>query len=265
MFRKLKNLLARWFGGGEPLELSYSKISAFRFCPWKYKLVYEDGLRTPPNPYTSLGSTVHKALEEYHKIPAGSLDDLMEIYNRVWINEGFQSPQQTMHFYDKGQKMLARYYESAKARKSEIVAVEKEFVFPVGQRNLRGVIDRIDRLPDGTCEVIDYKTHAEMWDSSRIDSDLQLTFYALGCRKALNMEPSALSYFFLAHDKVVTTVRTEAQTAEALALFEEVAKKIEARELSPNLSMCTRCDFKTSCAYSSVRAPAPAPAAAKAS
>ncbi len=210
-------------------------------------------MKVPPNPYISLGLTVHKTLEEYHKAGKNSHEDLMDFYNQHWVNEGFLNPQQTMHFYEKGKKMLSQYFEFCQARKTEVVGVEKEFKYNVGKRTLRGIIDRIDRWPDGTYEVIDYKTHAEMWDQSKIDSDLQLTLYSLGCKNALNIEPSALSYFFLAHNKVVTTTRSAEQEKAALGELEAVARKIERMDFAPNTTMCFRCDFKSSCRHSVVR------------
>lgn len=245
-----KLFFIKMLGSKIAIELSYSKISAYHFCPWKYKLLYVDGQRVPPNPYISLGQSIHRTLEEYHKNKGFTLDELLEVYDQMWVNAGFQNPQQTMLFYDKGRQMLERYFEFSQNRKSEIIAVEKEFKFPVGKRILRGIIDRIDRLPDGTYEVIDYKTHAEMWDQSRIDSDLQLTLYSLGCKNALNIQPSQFSYFFLAHNKVVSTQRTEVQEKQALADFDEIAEKIEKKNFTPNTANCVRCDFRNSCKHS---------------
>ncbi len=250
MLDRVKFLFRKLFGIRPALELSFSKISAYRFCPWKYKLLYVDGMRVPPNPYISLGLSVHKTLEEFHRNGRRNLDDLLDTYNQVWVNEGFQNPQQTMHFYEKGERMIREYYEWLKERKSEIVAVEKEFRFPVGKRILRGIIDRIDRLPDDTYEVIDYKTHAEMWDQARVDSDLQLTLYAIGCAKVLGTEPSTLSYFFLAHNQVVSTQRSEQQKKDAMKEFDVVAGLIEKQSFPPDTAKCVKCDFKFTCKYS---------------
>ena len=248
-----KLFFIKLLGGETAHELSYSKISTYNFCPWKYKLCYVDGMKIPPNPAISLGLSIHKTLDEYHKNKFQTLDDLFEIYNRVWVNEGFQTPQQTQQFYEKGERMLNDYFEFSQKRKTEIFATEKEFSFPIGKRILRGLIDRIDKLPDDTYEVIDYKTHAEMWEQSRIDTDLQLTFYSLGCKNALNIEPALFSFFFLAHNKVVSTQRTKIQEQEALQLLEQVARKIEKKDFTPNPAQCPKCDFRSSCKYSSAR------------
>lgn len=250
MLNKIKYFFLRLFRAKEPLEISFSKISAYQFCPWKYKLIYVDGFKVAPNPYISLGLTVHRALEDFHKNDGKDLDDLLEIYNKVWVNEGFQNPQQTMQFYEKGEKMLRQYMGWCALRKSEVVAVEKEFRFAVGNRMLRGIIDRIDKLPDDTYEVIDYKTHAEMWEQSKIDSDLQLTFYAMGAENIMKKPPAVLSYYFLAHNKVVSTSRSQIHFDDALVELERVARKIEKGQFPPDTAKCPKCDFRQTCRFS---------------
>lgn len=236
-----------------PMEISFSKISAYRFCPWKYKLVYEDGLRVPPSPAIALGLSIHRALEEFHKEPNRNLDDLVECYNRNWVNEGFQTPQLAAQVYDKGKRMLEIYYASAEAGKSQVIALEKEFMFQAGSRTVRGIVDRIDRLPDGGYELMDYKTHAELWSQDRVDNDLQLTLYALGCKRGLNITPTSLCYVFLAHDKTIHTRRTKEQEEAALKEVEDVAQAIERKDFTPNLAQCPNCDFKNMCAHSTVK------------
>ena len=49
-----------------------------------------------------------------------------------------------------------------------------------------GSIDRIDRLPSGGIEVIDYKT-GRVSSQKGVDESLQLSIYALACRDALGL------------------------------------------------------------------------------
>jgi RecB family exonuclease len=255
MLNKIYFQIKKLFEIRPPLEMSFSRISAYQFCPWKFKLVYRARMKAPPTPQISLRLTVHRALEEFHKGDGKTLDELLDVYDRVWVNEGFTDPQQTVHYYEKGEKMLNNYFDWFTLRKSQIVAVEEEFRFPVGRRILRGIIDRIDKLPDDTYEVIDYKTHAEMWKQDKIDSDLQITFYAMGCEQIVKAAPAALSYYFLAHNKVVTTTRSQHQIQEAILELEEVAGKIEKDDFTPNIQNCSRCDFKMTCKFSTVKRP----------
>ena len=123
----------------------------------------------------------------------------------------------------------------------------------MGKRILRGIIDRIDQLPDDTYEVIDYNTHAEMWEQEKIDSDLQLTLYAMGCEQIVKAPAAALSYYFLAHNKVVTTSRSKLQIKDAERELEAVAVSIEKGDFTPNTSRCPRCDFRMSCKFSTAK------------
>jgi putative RecB family exonuclease len=206
-----------------------------------------DRLRVKPTPYTSLGQSVHKALEQFHQNKYDGEEMLLECYDSVWGNDGFANPQQSLDFYNKGRRMLQNYWIAARDAKTEIVYVEKEFIFKLGKNTVRGLIDRIDRHPDGSYEVIDYKTHAELWDKKRVDCDLQLTMYYLGCREAFNIVPEQLSIYFLAHGQKISTTRSPEQLKNALALLREIAEKITRREFDPRYESCKSCDLKDQC------------------
>lgn len=232
------------------MEMSYSRINTYKTCSWKYRLIYIEGRHLPPNPFISLGLSMHRALEDFHTRKAQSFDELLESYNASWVNEGFGTPQQVQDFFEKGQRMLENYWVSNRDDKNEILFLEKDFNFELGRNRLRGIIDRIDRRPDGTYEVIDYKTHAELWSSAKVDSDLQLSIYALACEKSLGFAPGALSYYFLAHNRKMSTVRTKEQIEQALVTVEETAEKIINKEFVPCMTHCPKCDFKHICPHS---------------
>jgi RecB family exonuclease len=250
----LKKIIVWITGRFRPgVEVSYSRINAYLTCPWKYRLMYREGKRIPPNPFISLGISVHRALEDFHRRKATSLEELMESYDRSWVNEGFASPQQTQEFYEKGQRMLEVYHRASTACTAEIQHLEKEFEIHIGRHRLKGIIDRIDRHPDGTYEIIDYKTHGEAWKQEKVDSDLQLSIYSLACSRALGIEPKLLSYYFLAHDRKMSTRRSAQQIAETIGLINKVAEKIGRDEFVPNKTHCPRCDFKKICPHSAAR------------
>lgn len=68
-----------------------------------------------------------------------------------------------------------------------VVAREAEQALEIGGLTLRGRLDRLDRLPDGRCLIIDYKTgqvDPKVWLDERPD-DPQLPLYALAHRRSV--------------------------------------------------------------------------------
>ncbi|MBI3292539.1 MAG: PD-(D/E)XK nuclease family protein [Elusimicrobia bacterium] len=246
---RLTQRLRTWWPFARGVELSFSKLKAYQACPWLYKLMYVDGKRPAMTPHIALGLSIHRALEAYHRLEGRTIDDLLEAYDVHWVNEGFESPQQAMDFYDRGLRILQEYYLGSRERQGDIVWLEQRFEFPLGRHRVRGTIDRVDRKPDGTYEVIDYKTHLELWEQAKVDGDLQLTIYAMACRRALGIEPTHLTYYFLSHGERMTTHRTSQQEAAVIALIKDVGNRVTRQEFSPNLKHCPRCDLRTVCEY----------------
>ncbi len=233
--------------------ISYSKLSAFIFCPFKYKLIYVNDWKVQPTPHISLGQTVHKVLEEFHKRKLSTIDELFSLYDELWVNLGFENAAETVEFYESGRKMLVDYLSWEDSRKREGIvtaSVEKEFEFNLGRHKIKGIIDRIDRYPNGSYEVIDYKTHRAEWSTERLENDLQLAIYSMGSKKALGIAPSKLSYLFLNQNKYLSVVKTSKHEREAKRIILDVAGKITGEEFVPNTKNCGRCDFRQKCPQS---------------
>ena len=80
-----------------------------------------------------------------------------------------------------------------------------------------GSIDRIDRLPSGGIEVIDYKT-GKVSSQKGVDESLQLSIYALACRDALGLgTPERVTLYFTETATRLSTTRTGAQLDAARA------------------------------------------------
>ncbi len=240
------------------MEISFTRYRLYRECPWKYKLFFVEGRRIAPTPASALGLSLHRALERFHRGGDGSLESLLEALDDEWLPSAFSGEKDPESWRKKAARILARYHESEEQRRSAILGVEREFVFPLGRHTVRGMIDRIDRLPDGKVQLIDYKTQlafgpADEPPAQPLGENAQLRFYALGARESLALAPDLIAVHYLAAGRV-ESAPYDASGEEALkADIAGVADAIEAGKWAPETSFCPRCDFRNSCAYSVAR------------
>jgi len=234
------------------VELSFTKLRVYRECPWKYRLQMVEGRRIPLTPAGSLGLSLHRALECFHRKEAPLDADLWDCYERRWMSHGYPDQETRERWFAKGRRVLEKYLESERGRRTAVVAVEREFSYPLGRHEVRGMIDRIDRHPDGRLEVIDYKTAGEGETLGATD-ELQLRFYGLGCRESLAMEPALLSVCLVATGRRLTVVYDAEAEARLKGVITEAADRIEAGDFAPDRSFCSGCDFRKTCACSAAQ------------
>ena len=236
------------------MEISYSQIRAFMDCPWLYKIVYVDRKRPPLHPKSSLGVSIHRALEAFHRTGGGDLEKLLGLYDEHWAHAGYSSAQEQMEWHRKGQRIIERCHAEEQQRRSEILAVEKDFLFPLEPHAVRGTIDRIDRRPDGEIEVIDYKTHLDIEGEEEAAQNLQLGIYGLGARESLGYEASWLTLYYVAAGRTVTVRYDPSREEEIAGLIARVADIIvSSKGLKPETSACPACDFRNSCPHSAAK------------
>ena len=144
-------------------QLSYSKVDTFKTCPLKYKFRYLFQIPTPSPHAANFGSSVHDAVNLfYFRLKDGvepTMDLLNDMYEKSWISSGYESKAHENARNKQGMEMMERFFETEKAANFKIPAfMERNFRLKIGKIAFTGRIDRIDRLSDGTYEVIDYKT-----------------------------------------------------------------------------------------------------------
>lgn len=239
------------------VELSYSQVRTYLDCPWLYKLRYEDGWRTAWTPASSLGVSIHRALERFHRLepPAGE-SELSDAYEAGWLGEGYASASEQMEWHAKGGEILRAYWAAESGRPARIVAVEREFAFPLEAHTVRGMIDRIDRRPDGSIEIIDYKTHLDLVAEDEVARDLQLRTYALGARECLGLEPAWLTLYYVAAGRRISVPYDPSGEAEVRELFARIADLIShGKSFTPDTTHCPSCPLRLRCAYSTAKEP----------
>ena len=227
-------------------ELNYSKIKTYLECPVLYKFKYIEGKREGLVPASSLGVSIHRALEEYHR-NSNDPSELLSYYDDCWLGAGYASAGEQMEWYLKGKKMLEDYAQAEYQRKTTVDSTEREFIFQEGQWTFRGKIDRTDKWPDGSWEVIDYKTGTDVDLSLPITESLQLGIYAVGARRAWNMKTGRASYYFTAFNTKQSAPFENFDEEKILTTFIEIGKKIEVNDFEPNHAHCALCPFNNRC------------------
>lgn len=177
--------VAETIGGAPPfpegrLYLSASRLGAYRECPLAYQYAHHWRLWEPAGTPATVGSLLHAVLEEYHR-PGSILPRGREVLQSL-LEERFQESQFPYRPVARQakrnlEKLLDLYYDRY-GLDGPALAVEQRFTFAFGPHVVNGFIDRIDCLPSGELELIDYKSGDAMKHDDAT-ADLQLALYDL--------------------------------------------------------------------------------------
>jgi len=235
----------------EPKFVSYSQLETFSKCPLQYKYRYILRLPTPPSHALSFGQTIHRTLRDFHREDLfkshTDLNRLLELYQHHWLPEGYDSKEHQQKRFEEGQKTLKKYFEKQKELLNPPVQLEKKFTLKVGPTTLIGSIDRVDKLPTGGFEIVDYKT-GKVKEQKYVDKDAQLSIYALGAKEALGIEPKSLALYFVEENKKISTTRTPEQLSKKREEIKEQIEEIKNSKFEPKTSMlCNWCPYQTLC------------------
>lgn len=209
---------------------SYSSISAFENCPFKFKLAYIDKVKPlRRNIEAFMGSRVHEALEKLYRdklyAKLDSIEELIEFYNKRWKKEMkgniFVVKEYDVENYRKmGEMYIRDYYNTYKPfDEGRTIALEKRIFFPLNEKYwINGIIDRITEK-EGIYEVHDYKTSL-YFPSKREFDETQLAIYAIALQHLYGVEEIELVWHFLAFNKEIRIKRKS---------YEDVRKDVESK------------------------------------
>jgi len=235
---------------GEGLLLSAGDIDTYRTCPLKYKFARVFRIPQEPTLNQRFGILVHQVLERFHagETPSYSLPDMLNLLDAGWRRGGFGTSEEEKQLRMKAEQALVTYHERFQGEESEPVWFERAFQFRLGPHLLRGRVDRVDRLPDGAYELIDYKTGRPK-TAAQLRDDVQLSLYAVGAREAWQLDASQQAYYYLLDDEKVPVERDERERDWVMDTVLEVAEGILAQgfEPTPSYAACSTCDFRIIC------------------
>jgi superfamily I DNA/RNA helicase/RecB family exonuclease len=233
---------------GDGLALSASDIETYRTCPLKYKFARVFRIPSEPTMNQRFGILVHQVLERYHAAESGGLPILLNLLEAGWRRGGFGDSEEERQFRAKATQALVRYHDRFRDEDAEPVWFERSFQFRMGPHLLRGRVDRVDKLPDGGYELIDYKTGRPK-SAAQLRDDVQLSLYAVGAREAWQLEAAQQAYYYVLDDAKVPVPRSDEDRDWITETVFEVADGIlgQGFEPTPSFAACSVCDYRIAC------------------
>ena len=243
---------------------SHSRLSTFEKCPKKFKYKYIDKIKPEIEATIEmhLGDVVHRVLEWlYNSVKSGktpTMDELITYYSIKWQDEFsdeiliVKKELTAKDYFQKGFQYLIDYYEMHKPFDDKTIECEKKIVIELDQNTkIQGFIDRlVHNIETGEYEIHDYKTGNFLPSQKEIDKDRQLALYSIAIKEIYGQDKSVvLVWYYLAHNKKLSSKRTNEQLQKLKQETLELIKKIESTtEFPANISkLCGWCEYKGIC------------------
>jgi putative RecB family exonuclease len=245
---------------------SHSRLKCFENCRKQFHFRYV--LKLPQESEgveAFVGKRVHEVLERlYHFVGQDMLPALPQVlrrYEQAW--EAEYDPDRVrivkqgtpLSFYrELGARCLETYYRRHYPFDGdETLAIEERVEFSLddeGAYAMQGIIDRISRTPDGTTQIIDYKTGGYVPNQKALDEDRQLALYQIGLADRYGPErPVELVWYYLARGAVRRSRRTPEQLQglreHTIARIDEV--RAESEYAPRKNTLCDWCEYRSVC------------------
>ena len=172
------------------LQLRQSLLNQYLFCPKSYQLEHLQNCRPGYRSHAALnGSVVHELLHLLHNghwglNPASRYDEIIHQLE-------FEGPEKSIpvdwnnrdseveKYRNMAVEIVTNYRQKPYNRESRIILAETPFSVKVGRVAFTGTVDQIRENPDGSLELLDFKTSQRVPPEVALVSSYQLILYSL--------------------------------------------------------------------------------------
>ena len=242
-------------------NLSFSKFNTYEQCPKQFWYQYVLNALPANQEQSALykGSTFHEIVEESAKRQKeGNTDDTAKLFSELqtkwdpkkYLTSSVQKEQQDRKSLTPA---LESYQKWTSSNPNEIVALELPFTTYIGGFKVNGVIDRLEKTPEGEYVVIDYKTGGK---NKKVDArnSPQLNLYALALKENPDYGklPAKAVFFYVEkpEGEQLFEYEVEAEKVEEVkGILEGYVKAIQEKEFdaTPEMFTCKWCQYSDIC------------------
>lgn len=239
-------------------RLSASMMKTWLQCKRKFYCNYISRDYNPPQEHFTLGSAVHRTLEQVNLSLQANPRELnafeIEDYVQKFKEDAASGFVMDLQLFETGEEVLRS--ELLGLDNEEVIGVEMEFdvTTPEGVR-LYGFIDKLTRVDDTTIRVVDYKTSQNPMSFEDARKDEQLAMYDLAISMLYPTVPKRIIELnYLRTGDKVRVVKTDIERHNFRLLLLAVHKAITEfmstteRDLAGEVnSFCPWCSFRNGC------------------
>ena len=245
-----------------PIRLSPSRASDYKTCPQLFKFRVIDRLPEPADIYSAKGTMIHAVLEQLYMFDpaertlANAHSCMLHVWENLKTDEEFSAlkldPEEEAEWLDHGLSLLANYFRMEDPAKVAPYEMEWWVEHETQRTLLRGIIDRVEVMPDGEWILSDYKTGKSPSETYALGSFFGLKFYALVCWRAFGKMPKLLRLIHLKKPEIISLVPTPqmllGMERQLDALAQAIARAHERNDWRPRVSnLCGYCPHRAIC------------------
>jgi putative RecB family exonuclease len=245
-----------------PTGLSPSRVSSFQDCALAFRFSAIDHLPEPSSLPAVRGTLVHAALERLfalepaERTPERATTCLAEAHAALQDDPEYLGLELDDEHDEllrmRSQELLDNYFRLEDPTQITPIGIELRLAAPLGDLELRGIIDRLELDADGGLVVTDYKTGAaprQQYEQGRLGG---VHFYSFLCEELFGVRPSKVQLLYLG-DPVAIVAEPSDQASRGLrrkltAIWSAIERSCEREDFRPRPSkLCDWCAFQIHC------------------
>lgn len=264
-----------------PVSISPSRIGAFTDCPRLFQYQAVDRLPSPASKWTLKGTLVHSALEALFAVPAASRTLEVALAGlegaaaseegaRGFLEIGLTTSADIEAYVADARVLVANYFALEDPTTIDAVGVELRLEADLSGDgdadavHLRGILDRLDREPDGSLVVVDYKTGRAPAPGRERAKLAAVETYALLCERVLGERPVAVRLLHLREpvviERAIGASEVSRQERRTVQVWGAIERAHAAGEFRPSPGpLCRYCSFSDRCEGGAAYLARPAP------